>query len=98
MGWRNWPYWLKGGVVLLVVYIVYQFRFFYLFDFFEDLPMFFIENLDITNMALAYIFTGLGYVLMFFIYFLVGALIGWIYGKIRARRAEQVKGMNYVRR
>ena len=71
MGWKNWPYWLKGGVVLLVVFVIYQFRFFYLFDFFEDLPMFFIVNLDITNMALAYIFTGLGYILMFFIYFLI---------------------------
>jgi len=73
MGWKNWSYWLRGGVVVLFVYIlvidIYTMDFMgWTFDFWLN--------------------TLLGLILSFGF----GALIGFIYGKIKNRKKGEENG------
>ncbi len=97
MEWKNWPSWLKGGIVALVIYI----------PLFLILNPYIIKqdpfNLIILEIPAAPILIVLprvgielggltGLTLLFFIlliyYFILGALIGFIISKIKSKKEE----------
>ena len=92
MGWKEWPYWLKGGItaVSLLVLIV-------LFDYFAVcnfgsasseycgwIAMLTAFPVVLLTAFMSYNMSPFSYyILAAVMYFLLGALIGWIYGKIK---------------
>ncbi len=101
MGWKDWPTWLKGGVIGLFLGLFIVFAYF-VSDVSKSL---FGGNSSITIMTiiitapfiLIYVFSlgilfsnndslfRLGLYLSPIIYFIIGAIIGWIVGKIKGR-------------
>ena len=101
-GWKEWPYWLKGGVIITIIGLILFFvgiLFIYLDLFFNPChgdvcasgfltsigilffsvfawPMMLAQNQDIL------IWTLIISILQLFI---IGAIIGFIYGKIKSR-------------
>ncbi len=106
MGWKNWPYWLKGGLiftmlVLLVTFIIgliavisysnipfsgkdifliyfiiiYLFPSYSLLNVLKSSPGSFLEGNIITAIITSSV-----------IWFLIGALIGFVIGKIKSSR------------
>ncbi|MBS3085684.1 hypothetical protein J4225_03285 [Candidatus Pacearchaeota archaeon] len=82
MGWKDWPYWLKGGVIFEILLIIGLF----LIAFIKG------EGLAILFLLIFFggenpweMFTFLGFLIL---YFILGAIIGWIYGKIRNRNSQ----------
>lgn len=125
MSWKEWPYWIKGGIVLTIFEIVLclLIYLFFQFDFLNDAsfskPIIFILGMPIVLSiflgAYAYNFMGCKWcftktlvevegatcsnptycdiIPMIIIIlgvpifsFLIGALIGWIIGKIKSRQ------------
>lgn len=104
MGWKKLPSWLKGGIILSVLYLIislilikYPCSTGYLRGQCLGLGILFLvlssPGLGILNLLsieysenlyLAIIFT-------FSIYFIIGAIIGWIIGKIKSRKRENEK-------
>ena len=96
MGWKNWPSWLKGGIILGAIQLfisISSLIFVYLIKFGI------ISNLDLGFAGVGVAFTlQLGYLIipiiigntiLYFIFgAIIGALIGWIYGKIKQRKKE----------
>ncbi|MEK6932310.1 MAG: hypothetical protein AABW56_00765 [Nanoarchaeota archaeon] len=98
MGWKDWPSWLKGGVILaLIDFVILLIPIIkYLGDpnyYGESLAFFLIFTnplsfmlSDLFEINLMKFLGLLGYALFGIIfYFIIGALIGWIVGKIRNR-------------
>ena len=98
MSWKNWPYWLKGGIILDVVYLLvvsmYVITFLienisqsiFILLYFISFPAFLILRLieyDSHNVITYTI------IISFLIYFILGALIGLIYGKIKNSRKRK---------
>ena len=82
MGWKDWPYWLKGGEIFEILLIIGLF----LIAFIKG------EGLAILFLLIFFggenpweMFTFLGFLIL---YFILGAIIGWIYGKIRNRNSQ----------
>lgn len=96
MGWKEWSYWLKGGLILSIIALVFRLTggMFELFPssnplekFLGSASFFFgypfgipLANLFNTGIVIIDITIFLG------IYFIIGAFIGWIYGKIKNRK------------
>ncbi len=91
MGWSDWPYWLKGGVILsalggiLIIsyffYLLTKISFFVIPGLIPVLTFYVVYDL-IPNWVIAWILTPI-------IYFLLGALIGWLYGKYKERNSSE---------
>ena len=83
MGWKDWPSWVKGGVIGIFLILLYLLIFIISSDLLQlgerafafALPLFLVSG---TNDFLGLIFTLIAY-------FVLGAIIGWIVGKIRNR-------------
>ena len=79
MRWKNWPYWLKGAIIFLIFPIIGL----------SVLPNCGeIECLLWLPVAGAAMFVEgsdepLFHIVNFIFYFIIGAFIGWIYGKIK---------------
>jgi len=90
MGWKDWPYWLKGllilGILTFIVIFGLQFKSAYRGDFSSmKCPSFSIRE-DCNFYG--YITSGwVWFTILFYIIpsALLGALIGWIYGKIKSK-------------
>ena len=91
MGWKEWPMWVKGGVIFLIFPIIGLYGLLTCEEYscIIYLPfaggILFFEDGD----------SPLFHVVNFIFYFVIGALIGcisaligWIVGKIRARKQE----------
>jgi len=99
MGWKDWSYWLKGGVIGICIGIILSVLIWteiYSTDWLWDIMV-------SPNFSLAGWITGLfscnlrglgcfgldaiiSNALTIFEFIIVGALIGWIYGKIKNRK------------
>lgn len=108
MSWKNWPYWLKGGVIgagvtiLLLAsfklhqYLYFEKQYFNSFLYYVILSIFFINLIREPLYFFEHIFnietfgfngpTMFGTILILLIYFLIGALIGLVYSKIRSKK------------
>jgi len=96
MGWKNWPYWLRGGIIGMVIsfllIIIISFLGLLSLNMFGESSYFgnFLGTISSLlfikfNPFYGFIFksnTLLGQLLPFLVfYFIIGAIIGWIYGK-----------------
>ncbi|MFA4953062.1 MAG: hypothetical protein WC584_02475 [Candidatus Pacearchaeota archaeon] len=84
MGWKNWPSWLKLGISLSVIYIIIAIFAFIFND--EKGILFSIANLPLSEIiqinGLLWYYTFLP-ILSFVFWFIIGAIIGWLIGKIK---------------
>jgi hypothetical protein len=87
MGWKNWSYWVKGGVIGLVVLIILvAIEMFYCPEF---------VKLGYSKQSICSLVRSVGFdfgggstvswTIFFVSFLLIGALIGFIYGKIKQR-------------
>ena len=74
MGWKNWPYWLRGGISLDLLIIISMI----IFPKLSEIPI--ISILLYFPLFYGFIIGGL---IILFCWFIIGAIIGWIYGKIK---------------
>lgn len=95
MGWRDWPYWLKGGIISLCTWLLLiigyfltktttDFTLFYILLMLISIviePIFVLFNIANDNNVLRQFLSSL-------IVFLIGVLLGYIYGKIKNRNAQ----------
>jgi len=88
MGWKNWPYWLKGGIIGTAAYLIY---FTITFPFSLYIPY---ELGLCINEYGAGIFNcnannGLNFWFVLFLsiilFVIVCSIISWIYGKIKSK-------------
>lgn len=92
MGWKNWPYWLRAGVIGIALYILILtsnisilVRFLALIqEFFQDL---FLSSSPSFSQIIgfAYLFS---LILAPILWFLIAALIGFIIGKIKSKNQK----------
>ena len=104
MGWKEWPYWIKGGILLSALSIIFAFLLipfgnyyptdigspywgiillrpsYVIIDFLQNTGL----RIYAINDSLYSFFKAL--VISLILYFLFGSLIGWIYGKIKAKK------------
>ena len=98
MGWKNWSYWLKGGIIGLVIFLIITVLFQLLTSSISVVP-------TRSNLFVYFLMPGIISALMWcgdcqakggepimismmvvisiITYFLIGAIIGYIYGKIK---------------
>ena len=104
MTWKDWPYWLKGGIlaILLILALSFLFGIFIMFkgDIYIFRSLFYIFVVPGMILIAARKFSMYGYEIPdinFFdvfimttfsigLYFIIGALIGWIYSKIKSKK------------
>jgi len=93
MNWKNWPYWLRWGLIIDVGFLI-------LYGLFVILLLFLIKiglgayavvfgGLINLLLLLPGIFIGKSnfiFVISVVFYFIVGAIIGWIVSKIKNRK------------
>ena len=75
MGWKNWSYWLKGGIIGLIITVLAEIIFIVF--------LISIKNTDPFAYALMFIILFWGAVLT-----LILVIIGLIIGKIRSKREK----------
>jgi len=99
MGWKNWPAWLKGGVIGLI-YSVYSLIIFYSLQYIGNnlikiilsitlLPFYSVGALFELPMSFVLALTG-GSSLMFYTFdsiliILICIIIGWIVGRVKKK-------------
>jgi hypothetical protein len=94
MSWKDWPAYLKLGIILCSVYALLSIIYFVMFEFIIEIDTIsLLEVLGIMSLPLGSLFNKLGESLMpFFLiinvvfYFLIGAIIGLIYQKIKKKK------------
>lgn len=100
MGWKNWPSWVKGGVILLILGLIANI-FGLIIELNNDSPVTKGLGFAVVNLPALLIVTFIIRILkplglplasilsnvfvFMIIYFIIGAFIGWIYGKIKSR-------------
>lgn len=80
MGWKNWPAWLKGGIILSLSGIIFD-----LFAFKQFIPdiYFYQEHLTLSF-----------YIFVIIYGFIIGAILGFIIGKISgSEKTFSMKGL-----
>jgi len=91
MSWKNWPYWLKGGVIGLAFIILLEIINLLLSFLVIHLPFInAFENIDIFSLILCRGFCSgenrmVQLITIWPSYFIIGAIIGWIIGKIKQK-------------
>ncbi|MDP3026416.1 MAG: hypothetical protein Q8N63_01820 [Nanoarchaeota archaeon] len=70
MSWKNWPSWLKGGVIGILIFVIH---------FAMNL------TLELTFYGIEKMPSPLFYIFLFLIYFIIGVVIGFIIGKIKSK-------------
>lgn len=94
MGWKNWPNWVRGGVIGILFAILSMFLFIPLTeDFFPSIAIIFLRIDFISLIICKGICEGeMGMIQVYTIlpsYFLIGALIGWFIGKIKSKNNKK---------
>ena len=75
MGWKNWPSWLKGGIIIGIIGFVIT-----LFFGASVIPSILIP--DFSNGVPAFSMYYL-WIISFLFYFIIGAIIGWLIEKFK---------------
>ena len=100
MGWKDWPYRLKGGIILTLLAItLFPFVLFGINKLFPDevllylYPPIFIALFmiggspsDHYSFGTKVLVIGIGALVTFLIYFIIGGIFGLIYGKIKSEK------------
>lgn len=98
MGWKDWSYWLKGGIIgLIISTIVIVIALLQLINYaIIKWPLLILINLFANQYVAISQCSGdscIGFLffvplLVFIEFFVIGAIIGWIYGKIKQRKED----------
>ena len=97
MGWKDLNYWLKGGILSAIIFVIVFLLAFYLdatygghpgLLIFPLIPLIILSSLFNLDISLTNSFIIVILLLLFF-WFIVGAIIGWMYGKIKNRNTPQ---------
>ncbi len=94
MGWKDWSYWLKGGVIGLVIYLLIATVSSIAWSDKLIIPFVSFSGLIFNNFLAPLL--GNGFltesisiiILSLIFYFISGSIIGWLYGKIKNRGKE----------
>jgi len=93
MGWKDWSYWLKGGIIGLVISLLITLSTMFMPVYCIGLSQDGTGCVSPTGIdAWKYNFNSLfddtfGIIILFIVsLFIIGAIIGWIYGKIKQRK------------
>lgn len=86
MGWKDWPYWLKGGIIGVILLLILSL-------FAVATPKSDMGNVfswAIILIAFPFMLTYedsqmLNFILFPIYFFILGAIIGWIVGKIKSK-------------
>ena len=73
MGWKNWSYWLRGGIVGLIIVLIWAFFVTYISP-----PSGFADSTDAGALVI-FILTIPGII--------IGMIVGLIVGKIKSRKS-----------
>ena len=96
MGWKNWPYWLKGGIIATLIYIIVSVYTLPQLNLPTPLGIKQLLGLILFPSYLVYFIIGafirvtsttiiLIDIISIPLYFIIGAIIGLIYGKIKKK-------------
>ena len=105
MGWKDWSSWLKGGIIVTILYAIYSIISVLISILFPKLisGSSLIENLiffpQVLGMYLVIFKSGFNFIesklsftqyfeifiIGIIFYFLIGAVIGWIFGKMKKK-------------
>jgi hypothetical protein len=100
MGWKNLSYWLRGGVIGLVVGLVVNIitsilENIYSLNIVQTIPSkpyivdLLIGFINIPNSIIFAIMFYIFYIIeLAFYWFIIGALAGWLVGKIKSKKIE----------
>ncbi len=103
MGWKDWSYWAKGGVLGIIISLLGSLLAFIIdyFELYNYLNLNFLEKIISVNILgsigqlipndwpisiLMILFFIIGFGGRILSYFIIGSIIGWIYGKIKSKR------------
>ena len=95
MGLKNWPAWLKGGIIGAIISLLVSLSYFFLIQLGFGVPTFFLFELPIKVASFIFgwgqVLTGLRVYVSALIfspifYFIIGALIGLIISKIKSKK------------
>lgn len=81
MGWRNWSYWLRGGIIGLFIGIILEVIGTICFPFAgfpSQCPPTIILHLPLISLS------NLGYIALILVSIIIGTVIGFIIGKIKS--------------
>lgn len=89
MSWKNWPYWVKGGIIGLVIGLILiivgticlPFA-----GFPPQCPSTIILHLPLILLSYFLKDIYLGYIVLILISIIIGALIGFIIGKVKSSK------------
>lgn len=83
MNWKNWPYWVKGGIFGTILSIVFEIAITY-----SILSVPKINPSEPTRGIVVEIDPEnfINYIMISLVFLFIGALIGYVYGKIKQRK------------
>ena len=106
MGWKNWPAWLKGGIICLFLYgaitlILLPFGYpsgcqWLCFPYWI-IPTFIGSGLisyPFSMLTGSDLWDEFGLIGAIVFYFIIGAIIGWIVGKVKNRNKPKISNQN----
>jgi len=88
MGWKNWPYWLRGGFIGFLIGLILVLIMFGITPEFNNYiiyPMYILcqGGLECTFSLFGFV---LSVIINLILFFIIGSLIGLVFGKIRSRK------------
>ncbi len=97
MGWKNWSYWVRGGVIVLSIqillilisfigHIMGLFSFFIVISIFAGIGSIILNSLGLGVNSSVTLNIVVNLLVTLIVVFIFGAIIGWIYGKIKNRK------------
>ena len=106
MGWKNWSYWLRGGIVFDLLVIIIFLLLYVLWLIIGGSGIYSLMNLILfplywifqvtrpVTFLEVFVFGSFlpnfqGIIILLTIYFIIGAIIGWIVGKIKKRKVNE---------
>ena len=101
MGWKNLPYWLRGGIIAELVFIILILSSVYARFISITLTYFITQSIgiddflferSIESIPLLNLPGWIFYIILFsLIFIIIGAIIGLIVGKIKSKKQKEVK-------
>ncbi len=91
MGWRDWPSWLKGGIIIELTYIILTLWIIIYSLLCGDACRLAIITITLPSLYIINNIWGIliaNLIFWFAIGALIGALISWIYGKIKNKKSK----------
>ena len=93
MGWKNWPYWLRGGIIGLIIEVLAYPVFFLCLSNYDYICLIFLfpssfigPLVELTDSIGPQITMSTFLIINAIIVIILGIVIGWVIGKIKSRK------------